>query len=550
MIGKHCIPFFVLLLVSLIHCAPSDSGSYFNLSIVHMNDFHARFEPTSETGGICKEGIKCIGGFSRLYKQIKSIFETRPDSILLNAGDNFQGTLWYTIGKWNVTQEFLNKLPLDATVLGNHEFEHKVEGVVPLMKALNSPVVVSNIDDSLEPQFQGLYNKSVVIERNGKKIGVIGVLFSSTNKLADTGNLTFFPESPSVNAEAERLVKEEGVFTNIILSHAGYDVDQSIAANASDKISLIVGAHTHTFLYTGDNPPGPEKPEGPYPTIVKSKIGKNILIVQASSYCRYLGNITIFLDQNGEIVDYSGAPIFLDSNLPQDDQINKELLPWKELVDAEGGAVVGSTLVTLDMSKCKYAECTFGNLIADAMVYSWTNKAEEGAWTYASMSAVSPGGIRTNIPIGNITYNDLITAVPYNNTFDVAEIQGKYIKELLEYNALPLFDTNTDMSLKLLQFSGIHAVLNLTRPEGKRVQSVKIRCQDCSIPTYENLNVEKTYRIVITSYLVTGGDGYTILSENIKNLQIGQLHMDVLLDYINHRSPIFQEEEERIIIYR
>lgn len=66
-----------------------------------------------------------------------------------------------------------------------------------------------------------------------------------------SGNLTFESESASVNAEAERLVCEEGVFTNIVLSHCGYDLDQQIAANASETISIIVGAHSHTFLYTG-----------------------------------------------------------------------------------------------------------------------------------------------------------------------------------------------------------------------------------------------------------------------------------------------------------
>lgn len=60
---------------------------------------------------------------------------------------------------------------------------------------------------------------------------------------------------------------------------------------------------------------------------------------------------------------------YFEFNFP-DEQINKELLPWKEKVDAEGGIVVGSSLVTLDVSKCKYGECTFGNLVADAMVYS------------------------------------------------------------------------------------------------------------------------------------------------------------------------------------
>lgn len=70
-------------------------------------------------------------------------------------------------------------------------------------------------------------------------------------QIANTGKLSFFQESVSVNAEAERLVREEGVYTIIVLSHSGYDVDKIIAQNASERISLIVGGHSHTFLYTG-----------------------------------------------------------------------------------------------------------------------------------------------------------------------------------------------------------------------------------------------------------------------------------------------------------
>ncbi|KAJ8967995.1 hypothetical protein NQ314_002529 [Rhamnusium bicolor] len=151
--------------------------------------------------------------------------------------------------------------------------------------------------------------------------------------------------------------------------------------------------------------------------------------------------------------------------------------------------------------------------------------------------------------VSDITYNDLVIAVPYKNTFDVVEIEGKYIKELLEYNALPYYNKQKYSSLKLMQFSGIHVVLNLTRPEGSRVQSIKIRCQACEIPIYEDLDLSKTYRMVITSYLASGGDGYTILSDNIKNLQTGQVDIDVLVDYLAHRSPLFEEEGGRIIIH-
>lgn len=72
-------------------------------------------------------------------------------------------------------------------------------------------------------------------------------------QISSTGKLRFYLESPSVNEEAERLVREEGVFTNIVLSHSGYEIDKQIAENASERISLIVGAHSHSFLYTGGN---------------------------------------------------------------------------------------------------------------------------------------------------------------------------------------------------------------------------------------------------------------------------------------------------------
>lgn len=66
-----------------------------------------------------------------------------------------------------------------------------------------------------------------------------------------------------------------------------------------------------------DNPPGPDRVGGPYPTVVQSKLGHNILVVQASAYCKYLGNITVLIDESGEMVDYSGEPIFLDTTVPQ-----------------------------------------------------------------------------------------------------------------------------------------------------------------------------------------------------------------------------------------
>lgn len=71
------------------------------------------------------------------------------------------------------------------------------------------------------------------------------------------------------------------------------------------------------MIFFSENPPGPATPQGPYPTEVTSKNNHTILIVQASAFCRYVGHITIYLDENGEIANYSGSPIFLSSSVPQ-----------------------------------------------------------------------------------------------------------------------------------------------------------------------------------------------------------------------------------------
>ena len=88
----------------------------FPLSIIHINDFHARFEETNEQTTSCSPGQKCIGGYARAVTMVKKLQQTRPNPIYLNAGDNFQGTIWYNIGRWNVTSQLLNMLNADAMV--------------------------------------------------------------------------------------------------------------------------------------------------------------------------------------------------------------------------------------------------------------------------------------------------------------------------------------------------------------------------------------------------------------------------------------------------
>ncbi|XP_008201310.3 apyrase [Tribolium castaneum] len=538
-----CVALVLLLSIFTAYGFPSKQTELIELSVIHINDFHARYEETNLDSGLCKTS-NCIGGFSRLFASVMKIIEEKPHSILLNAGDNFEGTLWYDVHKWNVTQYFFNKLPTDAFTLGNHEFEDKIAGLVPFLEQLKAPVVVSNIDATREPSIQNLFNKSVVIERHGLKIGIIGVILSTINEIADIGNLILLKESESVNTEAERLVREEGVFTNIVLSHCGYDVEKAIAANATSKISLVVGGHTHSFLYTGEPVPGTDIPVGPYPTIVQNKEGKKVLVVQASSYTKYLGNISLFYNNFGEVVNWTGAPVFMDSKLPQDKEVNEELQPWKKQVDAnEGNRIIGQTMVRLEQSSCPMAECLMGNFITDAMVFGYLDHPEPGTWTNASIAMMHAGGLRSGIDIGSITYYEATSIAPFNNTIDIGEIQGKHLKEIFE-------SSTSDDGITLLQVAGLKIVYNLTMPEGSRVTFLQVRCRKCTVPVYEDLKDEEMYRVVLPSFLAEGGFGFTLFKKYFKNRQIGGRDRDLFVRYVESKSPIFQEIEGRITIKR
>lgn len=89
----------------------------FPLSIIHLNDFHARFEETNLQSNTCKNPNECIGGYARVVYMVKELKKSRPNTLYLNAADNFQGTLWYSLFRWNVTQYFLNLHPADVMVL-------------------------------------------------------------------------------------------------------------------------------------------------------------------------------------------------------------------------------------------------------------------------------------------------------------------------------------------------------------------------------------------------------------------------------------------------
>jgi len=538
----------LVLLAAPLHASPQTvrAAEPLLLQIVHLNDFHARFEPVSTKASECKEGDRCIGGLPRVAAAVADMLGSNPNALVLNAGDNFQGTLWYSLFRWNVTAHFMRQLPWDALTIGNHEFDHGIAGLTPFLENMvdkdgkQFPFVIANMDDSAEPSMKGLWVPSVIVEKDGHSIGIVGYIWKDTPTIAQTEKLNFTDELEALDREAAKL-KAQGVDIIVGLSHAGIEVDLAVAAKTK-YADVIVGGHSHTLLYNGTAPDG-EKPYGTYPEVVRQEAtNRTVLVVQASAYTKFLGNLTVQFDDQGEVESWDGQPIYMDADLPQDEAMVEEMKPWKAEVDAQGSVVVGSTLVELDKltNSCYDGECTLGNFVADAMVEWYVGKGPADTWTAAAISFINAGGLRSNIVPGNITYGDLVAAQPFQNSVDLVDIQGRYLLETLE---------DTVDSLTLLQWSGLRVVYDYSKPSRQRVVSAEVRCAACSIPQYLPINKNETYTIAAPSFIIEGGDNFITFEKNLTNRRPGSVDIDIIEDYLKHHSPLVTELEGRITIH-
>ncbi|ETN67026.1 5' nucleotidase [Anopheles darlingi] len=537
----------------VVSAAPRDDPSeLFPLSLIHVNDIHAHWEEIDVASVTCsteqqQQSDVCLGGYARTVTIVKRLRQERPNPVYLNIGDNFQGTLWYNLHRWNATAYFLNLLPADAVTVGNHEFDDGIAGVVPFLEALQSPVLLVNVDNSKEPTFNK-FQRSMVLERDGRRIGLIGVLLRATENMADTGALVLQDEVETVRTEADRLAAQ-GVDIVIVLSHCGLDLDHILAANAGPNVDIIVGGHSHSFLYTGDNPTIPMTAAAEYPAVVTQDDGHRVLIVQASAYTKLVGDIVLYFDDHGIIQRWEGNPIYLENEIVPDADILAAIAPWKASVDEIGERVIGSTAVELAKPPCNFGECVLGNVIADSMVAAFEPLAPAGQWTYASIAAVAVGRIRQTLAPGDITFKHLIEMMPFENELVCLDLRGDQLIGLLEHGAELSWDEDRFNAKNLMHVSGLRVVYNVTNPIGYRVLSVEALCHECAEPRYAPVDPFAVYRVITVSYLADGGDGFEIFPRYGQNRVVAPIgDAEAFERYVHSRSPVAPQLEARMQI--
>ena len=453
--------------------------------------------------------------------------------------------MWYTQFKWNLVSELNNMLNFSAMTLGNHEFDDRLEGLIPFLEAQNCPVVVTNMNISRVPQLGGLFRPSVVLEVGSRRVGIVGYLTPSTMWTSHPPvGLVIDDEIEAIAKEVEKL-HNDGVDIIIALGHSGYSKDIEIAQKVP-HVDIVVGAHTHDFLFTespGKKNPSNNNIKGPYPTVVKNIVGHDALVVQAFAFTKYLGHIRVMFDDSGVVQNWLGMPILLDNTIEEDETIAQALHPWKDQLNALIKKIIGVTNV--DLMKDRDKENTIGSFANEAMIWSYRNNLNKNGSEY-KLAVLNSGSLRANILSGNITLEDLMTILPFEGTFDSLQLSGKSLKDTFEHSVAKFDSDGRNNAGQFLQVSGFNLIFDLRMPVGQRLISAKVLCD----ADHKEIEDDVYYDILTNSYIAGGGDGYKCISENKINHQIGPLDTDVIKDYLESNSPIHPTVKENIIFKR
>ncbi|SOC05132.1 5'-nucleotidase [Rhodobacter sp. JA431] len=497
----------------------------YTLHVLHTNDLHSRIESINKYDSTCSaedetEG-KCFGGIARVAAKVA---EMRADLagenvILLDAGDQFQGSMFYTTYKGKDTAEFMSAIGYDAMAVGNHEFDDGPEALAAFVDAVPFPLVSGNLDvsrsDLLKDRIHGMY----VLEVGGEKIGIISALATDTVETSSPGpNVLFQDEIESLKADVAAL-EAEGVTKIIAIPHTGFVKDQEIAA-AVPGLDAVVGGHSHTLFGEGGEA---------YPTMVG-----DVPVVSAYAYSKYLGHLVLTFDDAGHLKSATGEPILLDASVTPDPVLAARVAELAVPIAEVREEVVAEAAAAIEGARevCRAGECAMGNLVADAML---DRVKDQGI----SIAIANGGGLRASIEAGPVTMGEVYTVLPFQNTLSTFEAKGSVILAALE-NGVSEIEEGAG---RFPQVAGLKYSFDPAAPVGSRISDVMVGAGEAWAP----LDLEASYGVVTNNFMRGGGDGYKMFAtEGMNAYDFGPDLADVTAEYLAAHAPYTPYTDGRI----
>lgn len=512
-----------LLLVTLAACSPgsgpqsadagdTDSGDSTSVTLLFTNDVESAYDPIEAHW---LEDQEHIGGIAEMSSLIDSIRASDPTVFLFDAGDIFTGALAKeTDGK--LAFELMITMGYDAMAIGNHEFEYGHEILAWQKNRAPFPVLGANLfyGGTDHPFAQA----HAVIERNGVRIGVIGIM----GRDAVSAIIPSFIAPLDVRDEAaavQRSVDElrDDVDLVVLLTHQGKTAPMQTDAESDPRlqrgidadIALAGAVKGVDILFAGHADAGTPEP------VVHPKTGT--LIMQTYGQATHLGYLRLELDANtAAIVAYDGKLIPVDPDrYAPDPRIAAKLDDYRSRFP-ELMRVVGR--LEAPLIRRYIEESDVGNLFADAFV----------AASGADIGFVHAGSLRKDLPGGDVRRVDVLDTYPFVDDVIVKELSGEQIKRVIEQSLT--------LERGLLQVSGLHVTYDLDQPAGQRLVSLTSNGKSVTDPD--------RYSVAAPNFLAEGGDLYAAFAESPPLRSAGQTS-DILIRFLQERDVVRVPERGR-----
>ncbi len=501
----------------------------YKLTILHTNDIHSRVESINKYDSTCNaegeaEG-SCFGGVARIKTLIDAKrAEMADDNLLvLDAGDPFQGSLFYTTYKGAAEAEFMEAIGYDAMAVGNHEFDDGPAALKAFIDSVSFPVVSGNLDLTSEPLLKDKVADHVVLEVGGQKIGIVSALATDTVDTSSPGdNVVFQDEIESLQADVDALTAE-GVNIIIALTHVGLPKDLEIAEKVKG-LDLVIGGHSHTLLSNTS-----DRAQGAYPTMVG-----DVPVVQAYAYSKYVGEVTLSFDDAGNVTSAAGEPILLDASVEPNADMAARVAEMGAPIEEMKQRVVAdsSDVIVGDRNVCRAEECSIGNLVADAML---DRVKDQGI----SIAIQNGGGLRASIDAGEVTMGEVLTVLPFQNTLSTFQVSGQTVIDALE-NGVSQVEEGKG---RFPQVAGLKFTFDMSvAPLEGRVSDVLVMEGDAWVA----IDPAKTYGLVSNNYVRGGGDGYKMFRDADNAYDYGPDLADVTAEYLAANAPYAPYTDGRI----
>lgn len=405
-----------LMAATLLAAAPALAES---LVILHTNDTHSQIGPDANG----------VGGILQRKAVIDSVRRAEKNVLLVDAGDMVQGSLYFKFFRGDVEYPLFNLMGYDVRILGNHEFDNGMEELARHYKDVKASRLSANYDFSDTP-LKGMFEPYVIKKVSGKRIGFIGLNVDPASLISkeNTTGLKFLNIIDTANRTAAYLKNDKHCDLVVAVSHIGAVKENEKTtdyelARASRDIDIIIGGHSHTVI-----PPGTS---GKYPSVVENAAGRPVLIAQTGKYGRNLGYIKIDLDnldrEDGSSYDYELIPVtdrFPASAL--DKRMQAFLAPYRAKVDSVNNRVIAQAAHTL---RADDRNGGFANFTADIAFDYSLHKADslakaDGSFPRPDFAIMNVGGIRLDMPQGDVTEGQILTTYPFSNHLVIGSIKG------------------------------------------------------------------------------------------------------------------------------